>query len=100
MKKLNLMLLCVLGTLVMTVTSCKKHYSGYCKYDMITTYTSDNYYVQTRKIENYYVDIERDYKDRVVGYYNDLIKGQEHSKSTITPYIITGEGCNFHKGKK
>ena len=83
----------------MTVTSCKKLYSGYCKYDVTydikSTYKNSSY-----NVNQYYTDLEKSSVENVTKDYDNLVKGQEYSKTTNAAYIVTGEGCKFHKDNK
>ncbi len=92
MKKFKLILLIILGIIVMN--SCKKKYSGCCKYTQTRVNTGQQQI--TDFCEN---DIDEGKKDQYMSNYNDLVDKQGQSIGATWEYKITGEGCNFHKGK-
>lgn len=92
MKKLiYLMFIIVLSV---SISSCKKKYSGCCKYT--TTLASNNQAL----ITNYCVsDDSKESIDNHNKQYQDLVTGQYNSIGMPWEYTITGEGCNFSKSK-
>lgn len=94
MKKLNLILLFVLGTLVMTITSCKKKYSGCCKYSVI--FTDQTQYTNLYE-DQCYSDVDKSTIDPLVSKYTYFKDKQYNTAGSYFVYTFIDNGCSFHK---
>lgn len=93
MKKLNLILLFVLGTLVMTITSCKKKYSGCCKYSVVYKDTTLKNFSENKCLS----DVEYVQTEPLMENYNNLKNDQGKSIGASYEYTFIDNGCSFHK---
>lgn len=92
MKKLNVLFVILL---LISFYSCKRKYHGCCNY----TYTTVNNGQQ--QTTDYCInDISKEDAENRTNEYKDLKSKQGQSIGAPYEYTISGEGCNFTKGKK
>lgn len=97
MKNIKLMLLFSLGLLILI--SCKKKYSGCCKYTIHYNSPDPNGLHEDKNINQCESDIVENDTKSLENTYNNYKLQQSNSYGTSYQYTISGEGCNFHKGK-
>ena len=97
MKKLNLILLFVLGTLVLNLSSCKKKYSGCCKYAV--TYVTPDYASTSFSVNKCLSDAEEGEVKPIVSQYTSMKDGEGITVGSNWEYKFTDNGCTFTKVK-
>lgn len=97
MKKLNLILLFVLGTIVLNLSSCKKKYSGCCKYAVIVTDSIYNNDQHSYSVDKCLSDVDKSETTVMSDQFDFVSQGKNNYANGH--YYITGTGCLFTKNK-
>lgn len=94
-----LFILLTLGVLVINLSSCKKKYSGCCKYTIEYNSPDPNGLHENKDINQCESDITDSDVKSLENTYNNYKLQQSNSYGTSYQYTVSGEGCSFHKGK-